>query len=207
MPLLFSDMPPFYPGLLPNYSRYLYKKKKKKSDTPDTCTPPPSGGTTKSYRKHVQDFCPSMGEITSKIQTFRNQGKLPISSGFGAVTLIIGFLYNHWNVSGFWSHRKIAVKGRVGDIDFNSLLCLPFQVLKSLNELKEHELTHRGIRSYLCDQCGSAFVNRVHLSRHRRLHANADKTLQCDQCSATFAKREHLKRHQQTQVYISIYSR
>ena len=71
--------------------------------------------------------------------------------------------------------------------------------MKNANDLKDHELTHKGIRSYLCDQCGAAFANRLHLSRHRRLHNAIPKCLQCDQCTATFAKREHLKRHMQTQ--------
>ncbi len=76
---------------------------------------------------------------------------------------------------------------------------LAFQVMKNASELRDHESTHRGVRPYLCDQCGAGFANKMHLSRHRRLHFTTPKCLQCDQCTATFAKREHLKRHMQTQ--------
>lgn len=68
------------------------------------------------------------------------------------------------------------------------------KVFKGQGDLIEHELKHKGIKSFLCDVCGTSFVNLSALRKHKSNH-NPVRSHHCDECGKNFNKREHLKRH------------
>ena len=61
-----------------------------------------------------------------------------------------------------------------------------------LHSLKDHKLTHTGIRKYKCDVCDKAFFKPRDLLRHKMIH-NPMKPYQCDFCGKTFALLQYLQ--------------
>ena len=68
-------------------------------------------------------------------------------------------------------------------------------------------ISHLGEKPYKCDQCSSAFAEKINLIRHIRLHNGlfnrfnwncsnvGDKPYKCEQCPMYFARKSNLTRH------------
>ena len=63
--------------------------------------------------------------------------------------------------------------------------------------LKIHMKTHEK-RDYLCNICGSKFVNASHLLRHSRIHDVDYKHLPCEYCGKKFGRQGELNTHVKT---------
>uniref|UniRef100_A0A182LXE0 C2H2-type domain-containing protein n=1 Tax=Anopheles culicifacies TaxID=139723 RepID=A0A182LXE0_9DIPT len=64
------------------------------------------------------------------------------------------------------------------------------------SRMKAHLKTHSARKDHTCDVCGSAFVNKGLLKRHRRSLHSTDLLFECKLCSKKFAVVEKLKIHQ-----------
>ncbi|KAL4222036.1 hypothetical protein ACF0H5_018079 [Mactra antiquata] len=86
------------------------------------------------------------------------------------------------------AHRRLHT-GNVFNCQFPN--CGYFTPKRS--QLKAHMRAHLGIRAYICNTCGKAFVEKSHLIRHEALHS--DVRLQCDQCDYNTPRKDKLKDH------------
>ncbi|XP_052894386.1 zinc finger protein 420-like [Anopheles moucheti] len=64
------------------------------------------------------------------------------------------------------------------------------------SRLKAHQKIHSARKDHTCDVCGSSFVNKGLLKRHRRSLHSTDLLFECKLCSKKFAVVEKLKIHQ-----------
>ena len=60
--------------------------------------------------------------------------------------------------------------------------------------LRNHMVTHNGVRSHSCDQCGKAFFQDAHLKSHMMIHKGS-LPYSCHLCERTFRQNPHLKIH------------
>nr|CAH7724011.1 unnamed protein product [Callosobruchus chinensis] len=77
----------------------------------------------------------------------------------------------------------------------NSYVCEKCgKVLSSVSSLKEHMLTHNGVKPFSCTLCDKAFFRQHHLAQHLMVHTG-EKPFQCDKCPKGFTKRINLRKH------------
>ncbi|XP_019624805.1 PREDICTED: zinc finger protein 497-like [Branchiostoma belcheri] len=71
-------------------------------------------------------------------------------------------------------------------------------VTTSKQNLKHHELRHKGERSFLCDFCGQSFLTGTKLKRHKYIHmSELERPHHCQLCGKGFIQKNHLKIHMQ----------
>lgn len=69
---------------------------------------------------------------------------------------------------------------------------------RSARCLAVHQLAHRGIKPFLCDECGRGFHAQATLSRHVMLRHTERRPFVCDRCGKGFVARSRLARHAET---------
>ncbi|XP_035791717.1 zinc finger protein 239-like [Anopheles albimanus] len=67
---------------------------------------------------------------------------------------------------------------------------------KQTTHLRNHLLTHTGIRAHGCEFCAKRFALAGDLRIHRRIHTQ-EKPFRCDQCPAAFIMGKQLNKHRQ----------
>lgn len=75
---------------------------------------------------------------------------------------------------------------------FQCKLC--HKIFTRSGNLKRHELTHFGEKSWECAYCDYKFFRKEHLIIHERKHTG-EKPYVCDLCTHAFSRRDHLKAH------------
>ncbi|XP_078584641.1 uncharacterized protein LOC144866818 [Branchiostoma floridae x Branchiostoma japonicum] len=71
-------------------------------------------------------------------------------------------------------------------------------VTTSKQNLKHHELRHKGERAFLCDFCGQSFLTGTKLKRHKYIHkSEMERPHHCQLCGKGFIQKNHLKSHMQ----------
>lgn len=65
---------------------------------------------------------------------------------------------------------------------------------KRKGHLKEHMLSHTGVKLHKCDICSKSFGKMSILNRHLLYHSN-EKKYKCNMCSASFISNNQLNRH------------
>ncbi|XP_072280733.1 uncharacterized protein [Pyxicephalus adspersus] len=72
-----------------------------------------------------------------------------------------------------------------------------------------HLITHRrkskGVKAFVCSECGQSFPERVELSVHQRTHT-VEKPYVCPECGKCYSQRALLKRHQKAHTEDKPYS-
>ena len=64
----------------------------------------------------------------------------------------------------------------------------------SPSELKRHEKTHTGEKTFICEVCGKGYTQAGHLKTHEKLHSG-EKQFHCDNCDQAFSGSGQLKEH------------
>lgn len=67
------------------------------------------------------------------------------------------------------------------------------RVCKTKKLLKNHLLTHSGVKGFVCKVCAKSFKRNYELTAHMRSHNRP--TFQCEMCSKMFLHRSHLSCH------------
>ena len=62
-----------------------------------------------------------------------------------------------------------------------------------------HLRRHRQEKSYLCDQCGFAAVDRQHLNRHKHKHTGV-RNYKCEYCTYSYFNSSGLRRHMRLHI-------
>ena len=88
-------------------------------------------------------------------------------------------------------HLELHKTGAL-DVKFPCSTCN--KVFKRSLDLKRHEKSHSGIKSYCCETCGAKFVDGTRLKQHKLIHIDV-KQFKCPQCLQCFRLNSHLKSH------------
>jgi len=67
-------------------------------------------------------------------------------------------------------------------------------------DLEDHKTSHLGIKNFICDYCGNAYLQKSYLAAHKRvIHGvqkyPASKQHRCDRCNKSFASELNLRNH------------
>lgn len=65
----------------------------------------------------------------------------------------------------------------------------------SFTALRNHCLTHIGLKPSVCDECGARFTTQYQLARHVKYRHTNEKTQQCRLCDYTCVEKGDLRRH------------
>ena len=65
--------------------------------------------------------------------------------------------------------------------------------------LRQHRLTHLGIKNFICDICKNRFTRKYHLEMHMRIHLKIRPHV-CEVCARSFSKSSDLTRHRRIHV-------
>ena len=88
-------------------------------------------------------------------------------------------------------HLELHKTGAL-DVKFPCSTC--DKVFKRSLDLKRHEKSHSGIKSYCCETCGAKFVDGTRLKQHKLIHIDV-KQFKCPKCLQCFRLNSHLKSH------------
>ncbi|XP_066993631.2 zinc finger protein 660 isoform X1 [Anabrus simplex] len=91
----------------------------------------------------------------------------------------------------------IAVKSKsideVEDLPYLCTICS--KSFPKRDNLRKHQIVHRGEKPYLCEECGKSFVRKQDLNVHRRYHLGV-RPYPCGLCEKTFHSYSGLKNHE-----------
>ncbi|XP_060809091.1 zinc finger protein 678 isoform X7 [Amyelois transitella] len=64
----------------------------------------------------------------------------------------------------------------------------------SASQLKDHRLSHTGVKEYHCDVCNKSYGRKYTLTEHMRIHAD-DRRFKCEHCEQAFVQKCSWKSH------------
>ena len=73
------------------------------------------------------------------------------------------------------------------------------KVLKSRDNLRQHENRHKNVGKYTCETCGKASFSRANAEMHAASHKE-EKPFSCVNCGKKFASQIYLNRHIQKEM-------
>lgn len=59
---------------------------------------------------------------------------------------------------------------------------------------------HKGLKPYICDDCGKGFSYAHALKKHKLIHAEI-KLYRCEYCNKDFRLQHHMKQHELTKLH------
>ncbi|XP_063876046.1 putative zinc finger protein 702 [Scylla paramamosain] len=90
------------------------------------------------------------------------------------------------------NHQEAGNSCIRGQAKFECQLC--DKTFKYKSWLRQHTLTHSGVRDYECEECGKKFTAKFSLTRHNLTHSGVSNH-ECDECGKKFTQKGKLTTH------------